>query len=288
MQHGFFHSILASMAVIPVTQEQETESTTFFYKLGKFEVFTLVDSRRTGGIPKFLVGADHEMLTKYFPSGETQSQLNSFLIRGNGNVILVDSALGSMLLENLKNLNVSPDMVDTILITHMHPDHIGGLVKDGKALFPNATIYLADEEKSYWTKTNINQGVVDILELYDKRIKTFFPEELRKNATELLPGITPVSAFGHTPGHTIFMLESEGEKLLICGDLVHAELIQFAHPNVSVTYDTYPDKAVIVRKEIFKYVTENNIPIAGMHLVYPSIGSISSIDSEGFKINYYE
>ncbi|MDR0315454.1 MAG: MBL fold metallo-hydrolase, partial [Treponema sp.] len=99
----------------------------------------------------------------------------------------------------------------------------------------------------------------------------------------LLRGITPIAAFGHTPGHTVFMVESAGEKLLIWGDLMHAEPIQFPLPNIAVSYDSDALAAVISRTRILEYVTANNIPIAGMHLLYPSIGTVSR-DGAGYKL----
>jgi glyoxylase-like metal-dependent hydrolase (beta-lactamase superfamily II) len=256
----------------------------FAYKVGSFEVWTLVENRRQGGVPTILIGADKAALDRYYPAGTSESETNTFLIRGGGKTVLVDTGFGTTLFESMKALNISPDSVDAVLLTHMHGDHIGGLQKNGKPLFSKAKVYLAQQERDYWTKTNVNQGAVAALAAYPGKIETFAPGELGSKIAELLPGITPIAAFGHTPGHTLFMVESAGQKLLIWGDLMHAEAIQFPRPDISVTYDTDPVMAAASRKKVLEYVTEHKIPIAGMHLVYPAIGSVS-VDGAGYRLS---
>jgi glyoxylase-like metal-dependent hydrolase (beta-lactamase superfamily II) len=156
----------------------------------------------------------------------------------------------------------------------MHGDHTGGLAKNGQALFPNARVCLAEQERDYWTRTHVNQGAVAALAPYGSKVSVFRPGEPGTQAAELLPGITAVAAFGHTPGHTLFLFESAGQKLLIWGDLMHVEKIQFPRPEISVTYDVDPAAAAVSRKKILEYAAANNIPVAGMHLVYPAIGIV--------------
>jgi glyoxylase-like metal-dependent hydrolase (beta-lactamase superfamily II) len=272
--------VLLGAAVIPGFA---ADSNIFAYKVGSFEVWTLVENRREGGIPSVLIGADKAALDRYFPKGTSTSETNTFLIRGGGKIILVDTGFGTTLFDSMKTLGVSPDSVDAVLLTHMHGDHIGGLQKDGKALFSKAKIYLAQQERDFWTKTQVNQGAVAALAPYGSRVETFLPGELGARIAELLPGITPIAAFGHTPGHTLFMVESNSQKLLIWGDLMHAELIQFPRPDISVTYDTDPAAAAESRKKVLAYTAANNIPIAGMHLAYPAIGRVSA-EGNGYKL----
>lgn len=260
------------------------DSTIFAYKVGGFEVWTLVENRRQGGVPSILIGADKATLDRYIPGGSNMSETNTFLIRGGGKIVLVDTGFGTTLFESMKTLGVSPDAVDAVLLTHMHGDHIGGLQKDGKALFSKAKVYLAEQERDYWTKTNVNQGAVAALAAYSGRVQTFRPGELGARIAELLPGITPIAAFGHTPGHTLFMVESNNQKLLIWGDLMHVELVQFPRPDISVTYDADPAAAAVSRKRVLEYAAAHNIPIAGMHLVYPAIGRVSA-DGGGYKLS---
>ncbi|MDR2133839.1 MAG: MBL fold metallo-hydrolase [Treponema sp.] len=258
----------------------------FLYKLGDLEVYTLVENRGPGR-PNVLIGADRAALDKYARGGNYQSETNTFLIRGPNQIVLVDTGFGTTLFESLKTLGVSPDRIDAVLITHLHGDHFGGLQKNGRPLFPRAKVYLAQQEREYWTKTSVNQGAVDALAPYGSKVETFLPGELGSKIQELLPGITPIAAFGHTPGHTLFMVESSGRKLLVWGDLMHAELIQFPLPDVSVTYDTDPAAAAAVRRRVLEYAAADKIPVAGMHLVYPAIGSVSG-DGNGYRLTQAE
>jgi glyoxylase-like metal-dependent hydrolase (beta-lactamase superfamily II) len=279
MKRFFWYSLLLSAALPGFA----ADSNIFAWKVGGFEVWTLVENRRQGGVPAILLGADKAALDRYYPNGTSVSETNTFLIRGGGKIILVDTGFGTTLFNSMKTLGISPDSVDAVLLTHLHGDHIGGLQRDGKALFPGAKVYLAQQERDYWTKTNVNQGAAAALAAYSNKVETFRPGELGAKIAELLPGITPIAAFGHTPGHTLFMVESNGQKLLIWGDLMHAEQIQFPRPDISVTYDTDPVIAASSRKKVLEYAAANNIPIAGMHLVYPAIGRVS-VEGNGYKL----
>jgi glyoxylase-like metal-dependent hydrolase (beta-lactamase superfamily II) len=256
----------------------------FSYKVGDFEVHTLVENRGQGR-SSILLGADQAQLERYIPGGVYQSEVNTFLIRGGGRILLVDTGFGTTLFESMKTLGVEPDQVDAVLITHMHGDHFGGLQKDGKALFPRAELYLAQQERDYWVagdgRNNRSAGAA--LAPYGDRLRTFLPGELGTPIRELLPGIVPIAAFGHTPGHTLFLVNSRGERLLILGDLMHAQDIQFPLPEISVTYDTDPRAAAAVRKRVLEYAAAEKIPVAGMHLVYPAIGTVSP-DGSGYRL----
>jgi glyoxylase-like metal-dependent hydrolase (beta-lactamase superfamily II) len=252
--------------------------TIFAYKVGAFEVYTLVENQGPGR-PSILIGAEDALLRQYVPNGTFQSETNTFLIRGGGRNVLVDTGFGTTLFQSLKTLGVAPGDIDQVLITHMHGDHIGGLQKDGKPLFSKALVYVAKPEKDFWAEGNAAASLAP----YGDRVKTFLPGQLGAQIQDLLPGITAIAAYGHTPGHTVFLVSSQNQRLLIWGDLMHVQDIQFPRPDISVTYDTDPKAAAEVRKQILDYAAQNRIPIAGMHLVYPAIGSVESQTRGGYR-----
>jgi glyoxylase-like metal-dependent hydrolase (beta-lactamase superfamily II) len=231
----------------------------FSFKVGAFEVYMMEETRRPGNAD-VLVGADEALVKRYIPAAGFTSATNTFLIKAPGRNILVDTGYGRALFDHMKKLGVAPEQVDAVLLTHMHGDHIGGLQKDGTALFPKAKVYVAKRELDYWTKTNVNQGAVAAMAAYNSRVETFEPGALNGKLAELLPGITPIAAYGHTPGHTVFLLENGGAKFMIWGDIMHVELVQFPSPGTSVRYDSDPQAAAASRRSVLDYAAKTNSP----------------------------
>ncbi len=260
---------------------QQTEKNTFTYKVGLLEVTLLAESQGQGN-KGILVDATPEMLSEYAPEGTFPNAMNAFLIKTPDKNILVDAGLGRKLFDNLKSVGVSADQIDVVLITHMHGDHIGGMIQNDKVMFPKADVYLPQPEHDYWMSIDAKQQQ-NVIAAYKEQLHLFQPGELGTTVSELLPGIQPIAAYGHTPGHSMYLVSSGKDKLLIWGDLSHAMAIQMPYPQVSVTYDVDPKLAATSRKQVLEYVSENNIPVAGMHIAYPSIGVIQSNTKGGYR-----
>jgi glyoxylase-like metal-dependent hydrolase (beta-lactamase superfamily II) len=254
----------------------------FTYNVGSIEVFIIVEGQGTGKTD-LLVGADKEIIDQFIPNGTFSNSANCFLIKTGKNNVLIDTGTGynGIIIDKIKKIGLEPEQIDVIFITHLHRDHIGSLQKDGKINFPNANVYLSTKEFEYFTKTDINQSIVDTLSVYGKKVITFEPNELGNDLKEIINGIIPITAYGHTPGHTVYLIKEDKAEFLIIGDLLHVPLIQFPIPEISVTYDNDHRKAAIERRKYLDYSAKNKIPIGGMHIVYPGIGNVFA-NNNGF------
>jgi glyoxylase-like metal-dependent hydrolase (beta-lactamase superfamily II) len=250
----------------------------FSLRIGSFEVFMLVEHQGPGN-PGILLDADPALVKQYIPTGSYTSGVNAFLLREGKRIVLFDTGFGGQAVESLASLGISPGDVNAVLITHLHGDHYSGLERDGKAFFSAADVYVAEKEKDFWVNTNTarkggpGKSAAEVLAPYGNRVKTFHPGTLTKTET-LLPGIGAVAAYGHTPGHTVFLVESGGEKLLITGDMIHVGDVQFPAPDISVSFDTDPAAARSSRRELLAWAEANSIPIGGMHLAFPAVGRV--------------
>lgn len=257
---------------------------TFSYKIGGIEVVVLADAISMGDT-SILIGATPEMIENALPDGSYENSILAFLLKTPSLNILIDTGVGRNLSKNLSEVGLSESDIDVILLTHLHGDHIGGLLNGDQLVFPKAELYISTPEYEYWKNEKLlesaeegrKEGILKVrkvLDLYDANIKQFTPTQISDKFMPLLPGVQDIAAFGHTPGHTAYMIKIGARKLLIWGDLMHAMKIQMPYPEVSVTYDVDPDMAVKTRMQILEYVSKNNIPIAGMHLPYPKIGFV--------------
>jgi glyoxylase-like metal-dependent hydrolase (beta-lactamase superfamily II) len=193
----------------------------------------------------------------------------------------VDAGYGKNLFTNLQAIGVTPEQIDVVLLTHMHGDHIGGMLRDGQPSFPNASVYLAQPEYDYWMNDSHGEQARNVIAAYKSKLILFQPAELGKKDSLLIPGIHGIAAYGHTPGHTAYLVESGNLRLLVWGDLAHAMAIQMPYPQVAVTYDVNAIDAVSIRKEVLEYVARHKIPVAGMHIAFPGIGTVAKDPASG-------
>ncbi|KAA6319083.1 putative quorum-quenching lactonase YtnP [termite gut metagenome] len=253
------------------------------FNVGDFQVSVLPEGGQNAKVD-ILKGATPEALRKYLPDGTFSLQIQVFLVRTPGCTLLVDAGYGTNLPKNLKSLGVSEEDIHVILLTHMHGDHIGGLLRDGKKVFPNADLYLSKAEFDYWTgEKERGADARKVLDAYKDKLHIFVPAELGKTTTDLFPGIQPIAAYGHTPGHTTFLIESNKTRLLLWGDVAHAVPIQMPCPEVALSFDSNPIQAIQTRKSILEYVSKNKIRVVGAHIPFPAIGDIAPGKEEGYE-----
>jgi glyoxylase-like metal-dependent hydrolase (beta-lactamase superfamily II) len=221
------------------------------------------------------------MISQAIPDGTYPNAVNAFLVKTPDGSILIDTGFGRLLTGNLAAVGVAPDSVRTLIITHAHGDHIGGMLKaDGQAAFPQAKLITSAVEKRYWVDEKKQASAVKAFAAYADRAELIQPEELDRQRPD---GIFFIDAPGHTPGHIACLLRSQGEQLLIWGDLTHAMAIQMPYPEVSVTYDTDPVQAAKTRLQILRFVAQHHIPVAGMHVPYPGMGYVKEVKENSFR-----
>lgn len=224
--------------------------------------------------------------------------INGYLIQGRGRTILVDAGagglnnIGGQLRESLAAAAISPDDVDTVLLTHAHPDHIGGLLDaEGQPVFQQAELYLHPLEAAYCQddeqRKRANERGQRNVTLVRRTVDAYARKLQLTGKGEVTEGILPVWLPGHTPGHTGFRIDSKGKCLLIWGDIVHYPHIQTARPEVSIVFDCDPVQARETREKILAQAVRENLLIAGMHLGRSGFARVRQA-GEGYRIVWPE
>jgi len=229
--------------------------------------------------PDMLTGAprteiDAHLRNAHMRGHTLHTSVNIFLIRHGGRMVLVDGGCGlfygpslNKLPASLKASGYTPEQITDVLVTHLHDDHAGGLMMDGKRVFPNATIYVDKRE-----------GVNAMVAPYQKvgKLARFEGE------FELTPGIRSLPTPGHTPGHSAYVLETKGQKLLFWGDVMHIEEVQFPAPQINSVFESNRADAVAQRQKVFADAAEKGYLVAGAHITYPGIGRLAK-EGSGYR-----
>jgi glyoxylase-like metal-dependent hydrolase (beta-lactamase superfamily II) len=243
-----------------------------------------------------IAAADAEaLLTSTFRPLPPRITVNAFLLTMGGKRILVDTGCAATfgptvgaVLGNLAAMGVTPETIDAVLLTHAHPDHANGLIDQaGIAAFPNAELLVSATEAGFWQDDAIMASVPEDSKGYFLGARAAlgaYADRTRLIAEgEVMPGITAIPAPGHTPGHTGFMVTSGSESLLIWGDVVHIPGVQFARPEVGVTFDADPAGAIATRARLLDMAATDNLLVAGMHMDFPVFGHVAR-QSQGYAL----
>jgi glyoxylase-like metal-dependent hydrolase (beta-lactamase superfamily II) len=242
------------------------------------------------------------LLAKHHLKSPLETSDNVFVINTGSKLVMVDTGAGVLfgptlgkLMANLKAAGYQPEQIDEIYLTHMHGDHVGGLVSDGKIAFPNATVRASKADADFWlSQSHMDQapagnkdtfkGAMASLNPYIQagKFKTF------TGNTELVAGVAAVATPGHTPGHTSYMVESRGQKIMLIGDLVHVAAVQMENPSVTINFDSDKKAAAASRKKAFDAAAKGGYLIGGAHLQFPGVGHLRA-EGKGYRwipVNY--
>jgi len=279
-----------------------------FYRMMVGDIEVTVVSDGTVDLPMAEILKDmprkdiDRLLARAFLGNPLETSVNTFLVNTGTKLVLVDTGAGAFfgptlgrLIPNLKAAGYTPEQVDEIYITHMHGDHIGGLIADGKPNFPNAVVRADQHDADFWlspaTLEKASKDEKDFVQAAQAALKPYVDSGRFKpfeGDTELVPGVRSHASHGHTPGHSTYVVESKGQRLVLWGDLMHVAAVQFPAPAVTIQFDSDSKKAREERAKAFAEAAKQGYWVGAAHLPFPGIGHLRA-EGKGyayFPANY--
>ena len=273
-----------------------------FYRMmiGGIEVTALSDGTVNLPVGKLLTNTTPEAvekaLARSFLKDPVETSVNAYLVNTGTKLVLIDAGAAGLfgptlgrLQASLKAAGYTPDQVDEVYITHMHGDHVGGLMQGEVMAFPNAVVRAERRDGDFWlSAANLDkapadskgafQGAMASLNPYVKagRFKPFDGD------TALVPGVRAQFTGGHTPGHSFYVVESQGEKLVLWGDGMHVGAVQFAMPAVTISFDSDSKTAAAARAKAYADAAEQGYWVGATHLSFPGLGKLRAAEGGAY------
>lgn len=284
------YSPLPAIAAAPMVKT----SAPGYYRmmLGDFEITALSDGTVSLPVNKLLSNTTpakvDAALAKSALRSPLETSVNGYLINTGEKLILIDTGAAALfgptlgkLVANLKASGYQPEQVDEIYLTHMHPDHVGGLMAGDKPAFANATVRADKRDADFWlSQANLDKAPADSKGFFKGAMASLNPYvkagkfKSFEGSSNLATGVRAIEAPGHTPGHSVYQVESGGQKLMLWGDLVHVAAMQFDHPEITIAFDTNSKSAARQRQQAYVDAAKSGYLVAGSHLSFPGIGHV--------------
>ncbi|MFN7223764.1 MAG: MBL fold metallo-hydrolase [Paracoccaceae bacterium] len=253
------------------------------FKLGGFEVTTLLVGTRGLENPQETFGTnasaeDFAALSaaNFIPADKSQNFFTPTIVNTGTELVLFDTGLAPETITGaLAAAGYTPDQVDIVVLTHMHGDHIGGMAGDAGVTFPNARYVTGSVEHNHWSQAG-NEG-------FDGKVR---PQNDKMTFLEdggsVVSGVTAMAAFGHSPGHMAYRLESEGQNLVLAADAANHYVWSLQKPDWEVRFDMDKAAAAATRKALFGMLAADRVPFVGYHMPFPGVGYVEAM-GDGFR-----
>lgn len=277
-------------------QTPPSQPTSFRYTVGEAEVIVLADGYRSFPLPDgFVANADKEAVVAALAEAQVPAQqmmihFNPVVVRLGGRTMLIDTGNGpkaaaeegstrGWAVESMATAGLTPEDIDTVVISHFHGDHFAGLVDSaGKPTFPRASVMVPRLEWAFWMEEALQgegpakanaQTVRSVMESLMSQPSRYEWDQ------EIVPGLMAVGTPGHTPGHTSFMIDSKGEQLFIQSDVTNNPALFVRHPDWHLAFDMDKDQAVATRRKVYDRLADETIAVQGFHYPFPGRARIT-------------
>ncbi len=266
-------------------------------RLGDYEITALSDGTFLMPMTELYKGIEEReteaYLASYFQPSPTPTSVNTYLVNTGERLVLIDAGAGDLmgptlgkLAANIEAAGYRADQIDDVILTHIHPDHSGGLVRNGTRAFPNAAVHVNEREYQFWLNadaaTKADPALSQMIAQAERCVRPYV--EAKKFETFAdnrapIPGFGSILRAGHTPGHSSIVVESNGRKMVVWGDIVHGDLLQFDRPEITFAGDVDQRQAAATRAIAFAVAADQKYLVAGAHNAFPGIGQVRSDES---------